>query len=195
MSCSQFDLKGYFLGELTEPDRRVVEEHAQTCTECREELARLSVTRAALLSVRDEDMPRRIAFVSDKVFEQRGWRWLWNSAPRLGFASAAMLAAAIMVHAFVRPAPVVAPATVDTAALEARVESEVFQRLHVALEKVVAESDARQAREMAELVSAVERRLERQRQADLLAVEENFKVLQKRVNVFYRASSDLGGVR
>ena len=50
-------------------------------------------------------MPYRIAFVSDKIFEPRGWAWLWNSAPRLGFVSAAMLAAAILVHGLVRPAP------------------------------------------------------------------------------------------
>lgn len=193
MSCSQFDLKAYFLGELPEPDRRSVEDHVKACQGCREELERLSVTRAALATLADEDPPRRIAFVSDKVFEPRGWRRLWNSGPRLGFASAALLSMAILVHAFVRPAPVVAPpAAIDTAAIEARVEAETARRVRMAMEKVIAESDRRQARTTAEMVAAVEAKLERRRQADLLAVEENFNVLRKLYVLNYRASNDLG---
>jgi hypothetical protein len=78
-------------------------------------------------------MPHRIAFVSDKIFEPRGWAWLWNSAPRLGFVSAALLAAAILVHAFTRPAPSAA----DMAALEARVRAEVLQNVESDLLPVV----------------------------------------------------------
>jgi anti-sigma factor RsiW len=101
MSCSQFDLKAYFLGEPGAAGRGAVEEHLKACTACREELDRLRLTGAALASVPDEEMPHRIAFVSDKIFEPRGWARFWNSAPRLGFASAAMLSAAIILHGFI----------------------------------------------------------------------------------------------
>ena len=101
MSCSQFDLKAYFLGEPGAAGRGAVEEHLKACTACREELDRLRLTGAALASVPDEEMPHRIAFVSDKIFEPRGWARFWNSAPRLGFASAAMLSAAIIIHGFI----------------------------------------------------------------------------------------------
>jgi anti-sigma factor RsiW len=100
MSCSPFELKDYFFGELDPPERDAVEHHVASCASCREELAGLTTMRAVLLSVPDEEPPRRIAFVSDKVFEPRWWQKLWTSGARLGFASAAMLALAIVLHGF-----------------------------------------------------------------------------------------------
>src|SRR5205823_3638203 len=113
MSCSPFDLRDYFLKELPEPDRREMEIHVKGCSACREELDRLGITGAALFSLREEEIPQRIAFVSDKIFEpspvSRWWAAFWGSAPRLGFASAAMLSAAILVFSIMRTAPAPAP--------------------------------------------------------------------------------------
>src|SRR5579872_3752510 len=101
MSCSPFDLRDYFLQELSDPQQRQVEAHVKVCAQCTDELDRLRITEAALFSVRDEEIPQRIAFVSDKIFEPSPWRrwWtaLWASSARLGFASAAMLSVAIVV--------------------------------------------------------------------------------------------------
>jgi len=109
MSCSPFDLRDYLLQELAGPQqRRQVEAHVKTCAPCREELDRLRITEAALRCMADEEIPQRIAFVSDKIFEPSPWRrWLaafWNSGARLGFASAAMLSASLVVFAL-KPAP------------------------------------------------------------------------------------------
>ena len=194
MNCSQHDLKGYLLGELAQPERRPLEAHLGGCRDCREELERLRLTHTALLSLPEEEIPRRIAFVSDRIFEPRGWAWLWNSAPRLAFASVVVLAAAIVLHAFVRPAPVIVPTAADTAAVAARVEREVAGRLQTIVERTLAASEARQVRQTAELVAAAERRVERQRQADVLAVQEVLMVLQKKMNV-YRASASFGGAQ
>jgi len=102
MSCSPFDLRDYFLKELPEPEGKQVEVHMKTCAACREELERLRLTEAALVSLRDEEIPQRLAFVSDKIFEpspwRRGWAAFWNSGARLGFASATMLSAALVVY-------------------------------------------------------------------------------------------------
>src|ERR1051326_3096950 len=99
MSCSPFELKDYYLQELSHPQQREVEAHVKGCQVCREELDQLQLTGAALLSLRDEEIPQRIAFVSDKVFEPSPWRrwWtaFWGSSARLAFASAAMLSAAL----------------------------------------------------------------------------------------------------
>jgi anti-sigma factor RsiW len=195
MNCSQHDLKGYILGELAEAERGPLEEHLKGCLDCREELERLRLTRTALDSLPEEEVPRRIAFVSDKVFEPRGWARLWNSAPRLAFASATVLAVAIGVHAFVRPAPVAVPVAMSTAAVEARIEGEVTKRLQVVLEKTATESDARQARQVAQLVAAAELRMDRQRQTDLVVMQENVSFLLKRASVSVRASYDAGGPR
>ena len=78
MSCSPFDLKDYFLQELTDPQRHQVEAHVRTCALCHEEMDRLQMTQAALLSLRDEEIPQRIAFVSDKIFEPSPLRRWWS---------------------------------------------------------------------------------------------------------------------
>ena len=120
MSCPSFDWKAYVLGELDPTHRREAEAHAATCADCRDELATFRLTLDALSALREEEVPRRIAFVSDKVFEPRWWRTLFHPS----FAAACVIAAAILVHAFVRPAP--AP-TLDAAALQARIDAAVVK--------------------------------------------------------------------
>ena len=116
MSCSPFDLKDYFLQELPSPERVQVEAHVNHCLACREELDRLQLTASALFSLRDEEIPQRIAFVSDQIFEpsplRRWFTAFWGSTARLGFASALMLSASIFYFAATRPAP--APGAVAT---------------------------------------------------------------------------------
>ena len=96
MTCSPHDLRDYFFEELKAEERRQVDEHLHGCARCREELAKLRVTQQALLQLKDEEIPRRIAFVSDKVFEpSRAARW-WTAlsvrVPRLVFSLALLLA-------------------------------------------------------------------------------------------------------
>lgn len=131
MSCFEYDLKGYFLGELDQVERRALEVHLKSCRDCQEELVKLRMTGTALGSLRDEEMPHKIAFVSDKVFQQHGWGWLWNSAPRLSFVSASILAAAIVVHALIQPAPTASAAQLD--AIETRVRSEITRQVEADL--------------------------------------------------------------
>ena len=87
-------LKDYVFGELNAAERRAVETAAAADSALRDELVRLQLTQSALFSLRDEELPRRIAFVSDKVFEPTWWQVWLHSGPRLGFASAALLAGA-----------------------------------------------------------------------------------------------------
>ncbi len=140
-------LKAYVVGEVTRQERAgVVEDHVRGCQSCREELDRLNLTRAALASLEDEEIPRRIAFVSDRVFEPRWWQTMWRSGPAMGFASAALLAAAILVHGFARPA------AVDTAQIEKQIESQVNARVQAA----VNEAQAKQSAEFAKVLNATE---------------------------------------
>jgi anti-sigma factor RsiW len=164
MSCD-IDLKAYVVGEVTRQERSVVEDHARGCLGCREELDRLNFTRSALASLEDEEMPRRIAFVSDRVFEPRWWQTMWRSGPAMGFVSAALLAAAILVHGFeARP---VVPA-VDAAQIEKRVESQLDVRVQAA----VSQAQAKQSAEFAKVLDATENRFKLQRQSDLATVQE-----------------------
>jgi hypothetical protein len=116
VSCTDFDWKAYALGEMK--DRAEAEAHAHGCARCREELAEVRLTLDALSTLREEEIPRRIAFVSDKVFEPRWWQKLWSPS----FAAGCVIAAAILVHAFARPAGM--DQTIDRAVAKAVAETE-----------------------------------------------------------------------
>src|SRR6476620_6856462 len=137
MSCSPFDLRDYFFGELAPAERSATETHLTACLACREELAKLSDLKTVLLSASaEEEPPRRIAFVSDKVFEPRWWQRLLASGPKLAFGCAAMLSAAIVFHS-VHTAPVVQlPAVAPVAQIDQKaIEAEIEKRVQVAVEK------------------------------------------------------------
>ena len=94
------DLRDYLFDELDEQQRAEVEHYLDASPEAREELERLRLTHGALVSVPDEEIPRRVAFVSDKVFEpsraKRIWREIWAGAPRLAFGTAAVVLAVLV---------------------------------------------------------------------------------------------------
>ena len=176
MSCKledrRPDWKSYALGESDAHARQVAEAHVAGCSECQDELAGLRLTLDAMATLREEELPRRIAFVSDKVFEPRWYQQLSHAFLRPSFAAAGVIAAAILVHAFVRPVgapakvPAQAIAQVDTSAIEARITAEVTARLqdkmaaavNTAVTKAVAETEKRDDQRTAQLLSATDRR-------------------------------------
>jgi hypothetical protein len=137
MSCASYDWKSYALGELNPAARRDAEAHAATCAACRDELAATRLTLDALSTLREEEIPRRIAFVSDKVFEPRWWQRMWNP----NFAAACVIAGAILVHAFARPSAGDAEtqARIDAAVINA--VSQVEQRHAEDTAKILADYD------------------------------------------------------
>src|SRR5271154_4807902 len=118
MSCPSFDWKAYALNELGTEQRRIAETHTATCSSCRMELATLRLTLDALSTLREEEVPRRIAFVSDKVFEPR---W-YQAFLRPSFAGALVLALAIVIHGFLVTANVQAGVDAAVAKAVAQVE-------------------------------------------------------------------------
>jgi len=168
MKCSPFELKDYFLQELAPPQSAQMEEHIHTCPDCRDELDRLRLTEAALFSLRDEEIPQRIAFVSDKIFEptplRRMWAAFWGSSGRLGFASAAMLSAALVFFTLHKP-PAPAKPVQDRVALapapgpsDEQIQARIDKAVAVALDKALTES-----KETTQLVADLRRQNEETR--------------------------------
>jgi anti-sigma factor RsiW len=206
MNCSSEDLKAYFLGELASREKAPVEDHIRACQSCREELDRLKLTHTALLALEEEEVPQRISFVSDKVFEPRWYETIWRSGPAMGFASAVILAAAILAHGFAvhgfavqgftvqgsaRPAAglAVTPA-VDTAQIEQRLEREMNARLDAVVAKSVSAAEAKQAAEFAKVLDASEKRFEARRQADLATVQQAAKYYEMKMSRWEVALND-----
>jgi anti-sigma factor RsiW len=164
MSCSPFDLRDYYLKELTDPQQRQVESHVKDCPACRQELEQLRLTQAALFSLRDEEIPQRIAFVSDPIFEpsraRRWWTAFWGSSGRLGFASAAMLSAALLFSAAMRT-----PATGRVPGLSS---AEIDRRI----QQAVYASEARQTARTTQLVHDLAQRADSEHNLRLVAESE-----------------------
>ena len=195
MSCSPFDLKDYLLDELAPADCRQLEKHVSVCSGCRDELDRLRLTHAALLSVPEEEIPQRIGFVSDKVFAPSPWRRgleaFWGSSARLVFASAAMLSLALVVTSLGRPVPAPAgPAMVSRVDL-ARLEADFNRRVNDAVQKAVGESETRQAKRTGELLQAVQKQNEFEMRALQVTVFQNMEVLRKERNRALIAANDI----
>jgi anti-sigma factor RsiW len=164
MSCSPFDLRDYYLKELTDPQQRQVESHVRDCPACREELERLRLTQAALFSLRDEEIPQRIAFVSDPVFEpsapRRWWTTFWGSPGRLGFASAAMLCAALLISAVTRTSGLGSAAGLSSAEVDRRIQ------------RAVDASETRQTVRTTQLVHDLAQKADTEHQLRLVAESE-----------------------
>lgn len=168
MSCSAVDLKAYFLGEASPAERVSVQNHLHSCDACREEWERLDSMRTALASLPDEEPPQRIAFVSDKVFEPHWWQTIWKSGPAMGFASAGVLAIAIFVHAYARPAA----APVNTAEVEQRIEQQVNARIGAAVTQAVAAAEQRQDQRIEQAVAKAEQRFDAQYRNELASAHQ-----------------------
>jgi hypothetical protein len=198
MSCSPFDLRDYVFGELDAAQTRAVEAHGRACPACAEELSRLRLTETALFSLREEEMPRRIAFVSDKVMEPRIWeaRWWhawWNSAPRLGFAAAAMLSTAILLHGYLSrplaPAPAAAPTVVQAQVDQSLIDARVAE----AVGKAVAAFETEQQLRLAKSVRQVEQRYAEMRQEDLMNLEASYNLTNQKMKARYASAMRQAG--
>jgi anti-sigma factor RsiW len=169
-TCSQAEaLRDYAFDELAAGDRRAMEQHIAGCPDCAGELDQLRVTTAALRSLPDCEIPRRIAFVSDKVFSPspvaRFFNGLWNSTARLGFLSACAIAVALIVSAYHRPA-------------EIRIDANITKQVNDAVTRAVAQVRIEDAQSTKVLLETINRDHQREHQALMEAVT----VFQERAN-------------
>ncbi|MCX7602648.1 MAG: zf-HC2 domain-containing protein, partial [Bryobacteraceae bacterium] len=194
MQCADFDWKGFVLQEVPPQERRAMEEHLKACPACSREVEALGLTLVAVRQLPQHPIPRRLAFVSDPVFDLPWWRRLWRMpAPAWGFASALVIAMAILGHARMVPPPRPAAVPVDAQAVERAVQAELERRLPAAVEAALRQQLGPAAAQMEARLAAFEQRMEAQRRADLRDVTAVFELLQKRINNVYLASAQYGG--
>lgn len=191
MNGAPHDLRDYLFDELSSAEKAEVEAWLATSAAGRVELDLLRLTNQALLSLPDEEIPQRIAFVSDKVFEPSPWArlasWLQLEGPRFAFGMAAAMAVVFagiwatepslryddqgFELAFGADAPTPAPAPAPTAAETLSAE----QVREVALAVLVETSKQRQD----ELVAIVNQRIsasEQKLSREVAAVDEDARM-------------------
>jgi hypothetical protein len=186
-SCSQLEsVRDYAFDELPAAERSPLERHIAVCGDCAAELDRLRLTTAALRTLPDLEVPRRIAFVSDKVFEPSPLWKFWNAGAHWNFASACVLAAALVVSSwhFVSAArPAETRTVVRTAAVS---QNQMNQdQINSAVAKAVAQIRREDAQLTKAAIEASEKKHDRDYRNQMVAIEESFMVLQKRLNNSY----------
>jgi len=153
---------------------------------------RAAATVAALRSLPYEEPPRRIAFVSDKVFEPTWWQRFW-AVPKWGFASAAMLSGAILFHAATRPVPIVQTTAPAASVQQASAPApNVDALVQAAVAKATADLELRYQAHTTKMVKAAEERVLIEHRQDKLAMDADTQMLLRKLNTYMRASNDLG---
>jgi protein involved in polysaccharide export with SLBB domain len=195
MSCQQFDWKGYVLDEVPSAERRLMDSHLPECAECRQELDGLRLTMTALGRLPVREIPRRISFVSDPVFEPKWWQRFWSSGPQLGFASAALLACAILAHGWMaRPAAApVMTAGVTPQQVEEQIQQEVARRLPLAVDERVQTQLKPAMADVSARMEQYQKLNDDRRRADLRDVDSAFTLFQKRFNAMVLSNARYGG--
>lgn len=189
------EMQAYVLGELPAGKRKEMEQWLQANPEAALEAERLGAVVSALQRLPEEEPPRRIAFVSDKVFEPKWYERLWASGPRAAFASAALLAVSILAHGVVT-APKAAPAPMTATIPQDVIAREVNAAVTKAVADVRAESDAHSQKLVAAALAEAERKFTLERRADWLAVEATIDTMRKQLNrAMYVASYEREGAR
>ncbi len=185
-------LRDYAFDELPASERKSMEQHLAQCDDCAQELDRMQLTTAALRILPDREIPQRIAFVSDKVFEPSWFARFWNSGPRMAFASACVLGLAMVVSAWHLAGPA-RPAEVRTVAQTAAVVNSQPQ-IDQAVAKAVAQVRKEDAQMIQTAVEASERRQDQQYRNQIVAMQESFDAMRKRVNYSFTslASNEVG---
>jgi len=204
MDCTGFDWKGYALGELSAAESAEYDRHAAGCARCRAELQGWQATLAPLRQLPQAEPPRRIVFVASPEPARESvptrttepgvswWRRMWASGPQLGFASATVLALAIVSHGMLARGPATAPPTQAQVrqealkevnrllpqAVDAAVKDALSQRLHEELNPALTGLKKDLTREQQTRLAAMEQR----RDADQNAVRYAFERLERRVN-------------
>jgi anti-sigma factor RsiW len=193
-SCGRGEtLRDYAFDELPAGERAGMEQHLSKCGECAQELDRLRLTSAALRLLPDKEIPQRIAFVSDKVFEPSWFARFWNSGARMGFASACVLALAMVVSAW-HVAGAAKPAREIRTVVQTAASVGNQEQIDNAVAQAVAKVRADEARMIQTAVEASERKQDQQFFNQVVALQERFDVLKKKLNYSYAsmASSDSG---
>lgn len=175
------------LAGTPEAELQAINEHPES----QEELNRLLQLREALLSLEDEEPPRRTVLVGAPVETGAPWwkRRMGFAVPGWGFAGAMALALAILTHGWMtRPAapelvaqaPAATAAALDAEAVNARIDAAVAQRLEGSIAEAKAELRQEHQREAQRLVAAAEQRLERQHDNEMFQMREAVAFIQKK---------------
>ncbi|MCC6262352.1 MAG: hypothetical protein IT169_02155 [Bryobacterales bacterium] len=182
------------LARTPEAELQAINEHPES----QDELNRLLELRETLLSLEDEDPPRRTVLVGAPVATPVAWwkRIAGFGSPGWNFAGALALAVAVLAHGWMArpageeftarelalqtPVAVTQPVALDANAVNARIDAAVEERLAAAIVRVKADLRQEHQQETKRLVNAAEQRLEREHNNEMYQMREAVAFIQKK---------------
>jgi anti-sigma factor RsiW len=167
-------LHDYAFDELSVGERLEMERHIPACTNCTAELDQLRLTTAALRVLPDREIPQRIAFVSDKIFQPSAFARFFKSS-WTGFASAAIMAAALVFTALHRP-----PAEIRTV-IQTAPGVDISGQINQAVDKAIQQVREEDAQLTKAALAEAEMKHDREHRILITAVEQSLEVMQKRL--------------
>ncbi len=191
--CNRTELvRDYAFDELAPTERRDLEQHLTACSDCAGELDRLRLTTAVLRVLPDQEIPSRISFVSENVAPQGWFAAFWNSAARLGFASACILAAGLSFSAY-RYTANTHPTDTSPAVQTAQVtKAQLDEAITKAVAQAVADTHADDVRMTNAALSQVETKYAQQARNLMIAAQENMDLQKRSLHARLALLSDEG---
>jgi anti-sigma factor RsiW len=181
-------LRDYAFDELPAIDRPEMERHIGACPDCAAELDQLRLTTAALRILPDREIPQRIAFVSDKVFQPSPVTRFLRSA-WAGLASAGLMAAALIFTVVHQPAPRVR--TIIQSASGTDVTQQVAKQIDEAVSRAVQQAHTQDAELTKAALAEAETRHQREHRVLMVEMEQSLEYIQKRLGTMTSLTSSM----
>ena len=191
--CNRTELvRDYSFDELAPAERRDLEQHLTACSDCVGELDRLRLTTAVLRVLPDQEIPSRISFVSEST-APRGWfSAFWNSAARLGFASACVLAAGLSFSAYRYTANTHPPDTTSAVQTAQVTKTQLDEAITKAVAQAVEKTHADDVRMTNTALNQIETKYAQQARNLMIAAQENMDLQQRTLHTRLALLSDSG---
>jgi anti-sigma factor RsiW len=210
MNCEETrDLLMDFIGdEISKADAQQLKKHLTTCTDCREELARISATKACLLKGwPDEAVPQPLVFSFNQPASQQRWSWpgfwAWPPAVRISLSIAMCFMLCIVMLAVARTriqfdhgnfaisfgSMGASSAALPPASLNLTGAASNQEQLRGLVSQVVSEQAQRQNDQWQHLIVQVRTEWESQRQTDLQGISGKLKYLESTQNLIWKETA------
>jgi anti-sigma factor RsiW len=210
MNCEETrDLLMDFIGdEISKADAQHLKKHLATCPGCREELARISATKACLLKGwPDETAPQPLVFNFSQPSSQQRWSWpgfwAWPPAIRASLSIALCFMLCIVTLAVTRTriqfdhgnfaisfgSAAVSSAAIPTASLNLTGAASNQEQLRTLVSQVVSEQAQRQNAQWQQLILQARTEWESQRQTDLQGISGKLKYLESTQNLIWKETA------
>ena len=192
MHCDGLDVKAYVLGEIRPQQARQIEDHLKDCARCRQAVQEWRHVTKLLKQLPQVEVPRRLVFVRDPVFQLPWWQRVWQNKPVLALAASLILAVGLALHGYLTRPQSVTVAEQQLNALRQQVRAEVRAQLEAERAQLLKQVEQRIDTLETTLRQGLVDRVLTVHHSDVRMLEEGLEYLRRQVGYLYLASAEAG---